>query len=150
MCFYEKRPGDMPPGVFCLPQGKQKSLGAIYNSYQSKIWIAPGVCYFPRIIISSWVIYESTENVYLEKNRGISPFLIVAQVSICSRQLSYLGVSNNCATHLLSVKMVDNFLCATSGQKCDFRNLAACEICSGEGIFDLNILIQRLPKYAIS
>ena len=46
----QKTPGDIPPGVFCFPQGKQKTPGAIHNLNQSIIWIAPGVFCFPRII----------------------------------------------------------------------------------------------------
>ena len=46
----QKTPGDIPPGVFCFPQGKQKTPSAVQNLNQSKIWIALGVFYFPRII----------------------------------------------------------------------------------------------------
>ena len=34
-CFYD--PGDIPSGVFCFSQGKQKTPSAIHNSNQSKI-----------------------------------------------------------------------------------------------------------------
>ena len=83
-------PSDIPPVVFCFPQGKQKTPSAIHNSNQSKIWIALGVFYFPwgkqktpggissgafyfpriiktpnnRIFISLWVINENTGNEY--------------------------------------------------------------------------------------
>ena len=75
----QKTPGDIPPGVFCFPQGKQKTPGAIHNLNQSKIWIALGVFYFPsiimktnnRIIISSWVINENTENGISSFNRNL-------------------------------------------------------------------------------
>ena len=33
----QKTPGDIPPGVFCFPQGKQKTPSAIHNLNQSII-----------------------------------------------------------------------------------------------------------------
>ena len=33
----QKTPGDIPPGVFCFPQGKQKPPSAIHNLNQSII-----------------------------------------------------------------------------------------------------------------
>ena len=43
----QKIPGDISLGVFCFPQGKQKTPGAIHNLKQSEIWMAPGVYIFP-------------------------------------------------------------------------------------------------------
>ena len=74
----QKTPGDIPPGVFCFPQGKQKTPGAIHNLNQSIIYRALGVFCFPRIIktpnnrifIFSWVINENTENALFWSKRG--------------------------------------------------------------------------------
>ena len=43
----QKTPGDIPPGVFCFPQGKQKTPSAIHIILWFKLWIAPGVFCFP-------------------------------------------------------------------------------------------------------
>ena len=49
----QKTPGDIPPGVFCFPQGKQKTPSAIHIILWFKLWIAPGVFCFPRITLKS-------------------------------------------------------------------------------------------------
>ena len=43
----KKTPGDIPPGVFCFPQGKQKTPSAVHIILWFKLWIAPGVFCFP-------------------------------------------------------------------------------------------------------
>ena len=42
-----KSPGDILPGIFCFPQGKQKTPGANHILLWFKLWIAPGVFSFP-------------------------------------------------------------------------------------------------------